>query len=239
MLLRKNICQRWVFNRGDLNFLRPQCPITRIHLRQSEMESCNILNCSNNKIIYGNGLFVVVINELLETRSSQFGIPYSAFIRTSTTDTNSNISLADNLNCVLWCQGTQILPCGNPPPPPPRGWGVGWYRLAHGLLRVQIYLPPLDLLVSPGTLTTLRLSSTRLELLHVYTLSRTLRSSSDTHMLEIQQYKRKTHGFRTFSCFGPRVWNSLPQDLRHCRSTLSSFKAKLNLNLPLLTVFPS
>ena len=59
-----------------------------------------------------------------------------------------------------------------------------------------------------------------------YTPSRTLRSSSDTHMLEIQQYKRKTHGFRTFSCFGPHIWNSFPQDLRHC-ATLSSFKAKL------------
>ena len=64
------------------------------------------------------------------------------------------------------------------------------------------------------------------ELLHVYTPSRTLRSSSDTRMLEIQQYKRKTHSFRTFSCFGPHIWNSLPQDPRHC-STLSSFKAKL------------
>ena len=64
------------------------------------------------------------------------------------------------------------------------------------------------------------------ELLHVYTPSGTLRSSSDTRMLEIQQYKRKTHGFRTFSCFGPHIWNSLPQDLRHC-SNLSSFKAKL------------
>ena len=64
------------------------------------------------------------------------------------------------------------------------------------------------------------------ELLHVYTLSRTLCSSSDTHMLEIQQYKCKTHGFRTFCCFGPHIWNSLPQDLRLC-STLSSFKAKL------------
>ena len=52
------------------------------------------------------------------------------------------------------------------------------------------------------------------ELLHVYTPSRTLRSSSDIRMLEIQQYKRKTHGFRTFSCFGPHIWNSLPQDLR-------------------------
>ena len=64
------------------------------------------------------------------------------------------------------------------------------------------------------------------ELLHVYTPSRTLRSSSDTRMLEIQQYKRKIHDFRAFSCFGPHIWNSLPQDLRHC-STLSSFKAKL------------
>ena len=64
------------------------------------------------------------------------------------------------------------------------------------------------------------------ELLHVYTPSCTLSSSSDTRMLEIQQYKRKTHGFRTFSCFGPHIWNSLPQDLRHC-ATLSSFKAKL------------
>ena len=43
------------------------------------------------------------------------------------------------------------------------------------------------------------------ELLHVYTPSRTLRSSSDTRMLKIQQYKRKTRGFRTLSCFGPHI----------------------------------
>ena len=73
------------------------------------------------------------------------------------------------------------------------------------------------------------------ELLHFYTPSRTLRSSSDIRMLKIQQYKRKSHGFRAFSCFGPHIWNSLPQDLRHC-STLSSFKAKLKTTL--LTVFP-
>ena len=59
-----------------------------------------------------------------------------------------------------------------------------------------------------------------------FSTSCTLRPSSDTCMLEIQQYKCKTHGFHTFSCFGPHIWNSLPQDLRHC-STLSSFKAKL------------
>ena len=45
------------------------------------------------------------------------------------------------------------------------------------------------------------------ELLHVYTPSCTLHSTSDTSMLKIQQYKRKTHGFRTFSCFGPHIWN--------------------------------
>ena len=33
------------------------------------------------------------------------------------------------------------------------------------------------------------------ELLHFYTLSRTLRSSSDIRILKIQQYKRKTRGF--------------------------------------------
>ena len=54
------------------------------------------------------------------------------------------------------------------------------------------------------------------ELLHVYTPSRTLRSAfSDTRMLKIQQYKRKSHGFQfhAFSCFEPHIWNSLPQDL--------------------------
>ena len=44
----------------------------------------------------------------------------------------------------------------------------------------------------------------------------TLCSCSDTHMQKIQQHKRKTHGFCTFSCFGPHIWNSLTQDLRHC-----------------------
>ena len=30
-----------------------------------------------------------------------------------------------------------------------------------------------------------------------------IRSSSDTHMLKLQRFNRKTHGFRTFSHFGP------------------------------------
>ena len=96
--------QVWGLTEGTLIFLRPQCPVTRTHLRQRETESYNILNCSNNKTIYitiyRNGLFVL-INELLRDKVIAIGIPYSAFIRTSTTDTNSNSSLADNLNCVL------------------------------------------------------------------------------------------------------------------------------------------
>ena len=62
------------------------------------------------------------------------------------------------------------------------------------------------------------------ELLHVYTPPRSLRSSSDTRMLEIHQYKRKTRGFPIFSSFGPHIWNSLPQDLRHCSTTFTSSK---------------
>ena len=64
------------------------------------------------------------------------------------------------------------------------------------------------------------------ELLHIYTLSYTLCSSSDSCMLKIQQYQCKTHGFHTLTYFRPHIWNSLPQDIRHC-STLPSRKTKL------------
>ena len=64
------------------------------------------------------------------------------------------------------------------------------------------------------------------ELLHLYSPSRSLRSSSDTRMLKLQRLKSKTHGFRTFSHFGPHIWNSLLQDIRHS-ATLSSFRSKL------------
>ena len=44
--------------------------------------------------------------------------------------------------------------------------------------------------------------------------------------MQILQLKCKTHDFHTFSCLGPYILNSLPQDIRHC-SILSSSKAKL------------
>ena len=59
--------------------------------------------------------------------------------------------------------------------------------------------------------------------------ARSLHSSSDTCMIKfvkIQHFNRKTHGFRTFSHFGPHIWNNLPQDIRHS-ATLSSFKSQL------------
>ena len=64
------------------------------------------------------------------------------------------------------------------------------------------------------------------ELVHLYSPSRSLRSSSDTRMLKIQRFNRKTHGFCTFSHFGPHIWNNLSQDIRHS-ATLSSFKSQL------------
>jgi len=71
------------------------------------------------------------------------------------------------------------------------------------------------------------------ELLHLYSPSHSLRSLSDTCMLKIQCFNRKTHGFHTFSHFGPHIWNNLPQDIRHS-ATLSSFKSQL---ISLLRIF--
>ena len=64
--------------------------------------------------------------------------------------------------------------------------------------------------------------------LNYYTLTvlPALRSSSDTRMLKLQRFNRKTHDFRTFSHFGPNILNNLPQDIRHS-ATISSFKSKI------------
>ena len=76
------------------------------------------------------------------------------------------------------------------------------------------------------------------ELLHLYSPSRSLRSSSDTRMLKLLRFNRKTHGFRTFSHFVPHIWNNLPQDIRHS-ATLSSSKSKLKTldGISLLRIF--
>ena len=64
------------------------------------------------------------------------------------------------------------------------------------------------------------------ELLHLCSPSRSLRSSSDTRMLKLQRFNRRTHGFHIFSHFGPHIWNNLPQGIKQS-VILSSFKSKL------------
>jgi hypothetical protein len=70
------------------------------------------------------------------------------------------------------------------------------------------------------------------DLLPVYTPSRSgLRSSSDTRIIQINNnYKRKRHGYRSFACYGPQLWNSLPQSIRHSQ-TPDSFKTNLKTYL--------
>ena len=56
------------------------------------------------------------------------------------------------------------------------------------------------------------------KLLHIYTPSRTLQSSSDTYLFAINCYKRKQHGFCSFAHYGPHTWNDLPCDIGHWHS---------------------
>ena len=51
------------------------------------------------------------------------------------------------------------------------------------------------------------------DLLHPYLPSRTLRSL-DTSLLTVPRFCLETFGRRSFSVFGPTVWNSLPLSLR-------------------------
>ena len=53
------------------------------------------------------------------------------------------------------------------------------------------------------------------DLTHVYTPSRSLRSSSDTCILSTPNVKLKSYGQRSFAYHGPSTWNSLPLGLRY------------------------
>jgi hypothetical protein len=63
------------------------------------------------------------------------------------------------------------------------------------------------------------------ELIKIYRQSRSLRSSSDKTKLVIPKRNSK-YGERAFSFFGPKLWNSLPQNIREANSLLN-FKKKL------------
>ena len=73
------------------------------------------------------------------------------------------------------------------------------------------------------------------ELLHFYSPSRSLRSSSDTRMLKTQRFNRKTHGFRTFSHFGPPHLEQSPP--RHQALCHSLFLQKQTQDISLLRIF--
>ena len=68
------------------------------------------------------------------------------------------------------------------------------------------------------------------DLLHLYSPSRSLRSSADTRLLKIPLYKYKTKGDRAFSYFGPSVWNSLPLHIRSA-TTVYTFNSALKTYL--------
>ena len=68
------------------------------------------------------------------------------------------------------------------------------------------------------------------DLLSLYTPARPLRSSSDTSALCVPSVRTATFGRRSFSHFGPSVWNSLPLDIRSS-DTASSFKRRVKTHL--------
>ena len=67
------------------------------------------------------------------------------------------------------------------------------------------------------------------DLLLSYQPSRTLRSSG-TGLLTIPRVRTKTHGEAAFSYYGPRLWNSLPENLR-AAETVDVFKKRLKTHL--------
>ena len=68
------------------------------------------------------------------------------------------------------------------------------------------------------------------DLLHLYSPSRSLRSSADTYLLTLPFYKRKTKDDRAFFYSGPSVWNSLPLLTRNA-TTIDPFKSALKTHL--------
>ena len=67
------------------------------------------------------------------------------------------------------------------------------------------------------------------DILHPYQPPRTLRSL-DTSLLSVPRFCQETFGRRSFSVFGPTVWNSLPLSLRKTQC-FSTFKNKLKTHL--------
>ena len=72
------------------------------------------------------------------------------------------------------------------------------------------------------------------KLLHIYTPSRQLRSSTDIRVFRIPSFRTTSCGQRSFSYQAPVIWNQLPVSVRHSTS-VSSFKSSLKTFLFLKT----
>ena len=68
------------------------------------------------------------------------------------------------------------------------------------------------------------------DLTHVYTPARSLRSSSDTRILNITNVKLKSYGQRSFAYHGPTTWKSLPLALKYQQES-DCFKRALKTHL--------
>ena len=68
------------------------------------------------------------------------------------------------------------------------------------------------------------------ELVCRYEPTRILRSSADKWRLTEQPYKLKTYGYRAFSVVAPKLWNTLPVDIRSI-TDINTFKSKLKTHL--------
>ena len=64
------------------------------------------------------------------------------------------------------------------------------------------------------------------DLLHVYSPNRTLRSAMDSTILVKPTPNYKSLGERAFTFYGPKIWNSLPSDIRNIKS-INTFKSNL------------
>ena len=62
--------------------------------------------------------------------------------------------------------------------------------------------------------------------LTVYVPSRSLRSSTDDRLFRVPRYSREAHGGRAFTSSAVKIWNYLPQNIRHSPS-LPTFKRNL------------
>ena len=67
------------------------------------------------------------------------------------------------------------------------------------------------------------------DLLIPYTPQRNLRSN-DNLLLEVPRTRLMSCGDRAFSVAGPKLWNSLPKDIKVLK-TVNSFKSKLKTYL--------